>query len=171
VNRLIIGGDKRHHSHDKSFPIGIAFGSRVFICDNLAFIGDHVVRRKHTVKAKKELPGLLTDIVAPLQAQRLAQNQKLLAYQGTPRAAQRHRRRLHGPLAAPARHNAFVHHGGGVVFYAIMRSTVEYGFFAQLKEPRTPRKRCPHCGLNGLSPWVILGRRKKNRLFASSATG
>jgi hypothetical protein len=45
---------------------------------------DHVIRRKHTVKAKKELPGLLTDIVAPLQAQRLAQNQKLLAYQGTP---------------------------------------------------------------------------------------
>src|SRR4051812_2114754 len=26
------------NSHDKSFPIGIAFGSRVFVCDNLAFI-------------------------------------------------------------------------------------------------------------------------------------
>jgi hypothetical protein len=72
------------NSHDKSFPIGIAFGSRVFVCDNLAFIGDHVIRRKHTVKAKRELPGLVTEIVQPLQAQRIAQNQKLLAYQGTP---------------------------------------------------------------------------------------
>jgi hypothetical protein len=72
------------NSHDKSFPIGIAFGSRVFVCDNLAFIGDHVIRRKHTVKAKRELPGLVTEIVQPLQLQRIAQNQKLLAYQATP---------------------------------------------------------------------------------------
>src|SRR5947209_2265478 len=70
------------NSHDKTFPIGIAFGSRVFVCDNLAFIGDHVIRRKHTSKAKRELPGLVTEIVAPLQQQRLAQNQKLLRYQG-----------------------------------------------------------------------------------------
>jgi hypothetical protein len=70
------------NSHDKSFPIGIAFGSRVFVCDNLAFIGDHVIRRKHTSKAKRELPGLVTEVVQPLQAQRIAQNQKLLRYQG-----------------------------------------------------------------------------------------
>ena len=69
------------NSHNKSFPIGIAFGSRVFVCDNLAFIGDHVIRRKHTVKAKRELPGLVTEVVQPLRDQRLAQNQKLLGYQ------------------------------------------------------------------------------------------
>ena len=72
------------NSHDKSFPIGIAFGSRVFVCDNTAFMGDHVIKRKHTVKAKRELPGLVTEIVAPLQLQRIAQNQKLLAYQASP---------------------------------------------------------------------------------------
>jgi hypothetical protein len=71
------------NSHDKTFPIGIAFGSRVFVCDNLAFIGEHVIRRKHTSKAKRELPGLVQEIVAPLQQQRIAQNQKLLTYQGT----------------------------------------------------------------------------------------
>ena len=71
------------NSHDKSLPIGIAFGSRVFVCDNTAFIGDHVIKRKHTVRAKRELPGLLSEIVRPLQAQRLGQNQKLLAYQAT----------------------------------------------------------------------------------------
>jgi hypothetical protein len=68
------------NSHDKSFPIGIAFGSRVFVCDNTAFVGEHVIKRKHTVKAKRELPGLITEIVQPLQLQRLAQNQKLLNY-------------------------------------------------------------------------------------------
>jgi len=69
------------NSHDKSLPIGIAFGSRVFVCDNLAFSADHVIRRKHTVKAKRELPALLADIIRPLADQRLAQNQKLVAYQ------------------------------------------------------------------------------------------
>jgi hypothetical protein len=72
------------NSHDKSFPIGIAFGSRVFVCDNTAFVGDHVIRRKHTVKANRELPGLVTEIVAPLQQQRIAQNHQLLTYQQTP---------------------------------------------------------------------------------------
>jgi hypothetical protein len=71
------------NSHDKSLPIGIAFGSRVFVCDNLAFSADHVIRRKHTVRAKRELPGLLAEIVQPLQSQRHAQNQRLLTYRDT----------------------------------------------------------------------------------------
>src|SRR5881397_1045647 len=45
------------NSHDKRFPIGISVGSRVFVCDNLAFIGDHVIKRKHTANAKTALPG------------------------------------------------------------------------------------------------------------------
>jgi hypothetical protein len=71
------------NSHDKSLPIGIAFGSRVFVCDNLAFSADHVIKRKHTVRAKRELPALLSDIIRPLADQRLAQNHKLLAYKAT----------------------------------------------------------------------------------------
>lgn len=71
------------NSHDKSFPIGIAFGSTVFICDNMAFIGDRVIRRKHTAKAKRDLPGLLGEIIAPLQEVRAAQHQKMLTYQNT----------------------------------------------------------------------------------------
>jgi hypothetical protein len=71
------------NSNDRTFPIGLAFGSRVFVCDNLAFIGDQTIKRKHTIKSKRELPMLLGEIVAPLQAQRLAQNQKLLTYQNT----------------------------------------------------------------------------------------
>lgn len=72
------------NSHDKRFPIGIGFGSRVFVCDNLAFMADHVIKRKHTANAKKELPGLVMELIEPLAIQREAQHQKLLAYQGTP---------------------------------------------------------------------------------------
>ena len=71
------------NSNDRTFPIGLAFGSRVFVCDNLAFIGDNVIKRKHTIKSKREMPTLLAELVAPLQAQRLAQNTKLLTYQNT----------------------------------------------------------------------------------------
>jgi hypothetical protein len=36
------------NSVDKSFPIGFAVGSRVFVCDNLSFESEIVVNRKHT---------------------------------------------------------------------------------------------------------------------------
>ncbi len=36
------------NSHNKSFPVGISFGSHVFVCDNMAFVGDQVIKRKHT---------------------------------------------------------------------------------------------------------------------------
>lgn len=36
------------NSTDKSFPIGFAAGSRVFVCDNLAFSAEVVVAKKHT---------------------------------------------------------------------------------------------------------------------------
>lgn len=36
------------NSTDKSFPIGMVVGSRVFCCDNLAFHGEIVIAKKHT---------------------------------------------------------------------------------------------------------------------------
>lgn len=72
------------NSHDKSFPIGIACGSRVFICDNLAFIGDHVIRRKHTTNSKRDLPGLVAQVVEPLRAQREKQQATFQQYVETP---------------------------------------------------------------------------------------
>lgn len=68
------------NSHDKRFPIGISFGSRVFVCDNLAFSGDHVIKRKHTANAKRELPGLVAEVVEPLKLQRLSQAQTFDTY-------------------------------------------------------------------------------------------
>ena len=61
------------NSHKKQFPIGIAIGSRVFVCDNLAFNADHVIRRKHTANAKRDLPGLVAEVIEPLGEARRAQ--------------------------------------------------------------------------------------------------
>lgn len=72
------------NSHDKKFPIGISFGSRVFVCDNLAFIGDHVVKRRHTQNAKRDLPGLMAEIVEPLNDARKAQAITFDRYKATP---------------------------------------------------------------------------------------
>src|SRR4051812_10966981 len=36
------------NSTDKSFPLGFCAGNRTFVCDNLAFRSDLLVKRKHT---------------------------------------------------------------------------------------------------------------------------
>lgn len=71
------------NSHDKRFPIGIGFGSRVFVCDNLAFIADHVIKRKHTANARRDLPGLVGELVEPLALEREKQHRTVLAYKAT----------------------------------------------------------------------------------------
>jgi hypothetical protein len=71
------------NSHDKRFPIGISFGSRVFVCDNLAFSGDHVIKRKHTANAKRDLPGLVAEVVEPLRDQRVRQARMFDQYRRT----------------------------------------------------------------------------------------
>jgi hypothetical protein len=71
------------NSHDKRFPIGVGFGSRVFVCDNLAFISDHVIKRKHTANAKRDLPGLVGELIEPLAIEREKQHQTFLTYQRT----------------------------------------------------------------------------------------
>jgi hypothetical protein len=61
------------NSHDKSFPVGIGFGSRVFVCDNLAFIADTVIKRRHTANLKRDLPGIIGELIEPLALHREAQ--------------------------------------------------------------------------------------------------
>lgn len=68
------------NSHDRSFSIGIAFGARVFVCSNLSFRGDHVIRRKHTTHSKRDLPGLVAEIIEPLKEEREAQYKRVIAY-------------------------------------------------------------------------------------------
>ncbi|HET6447101.1 MAG TPA: DUF932 domain-containing protein [candidate division Zixibacteria bacterium] len=72
------------NSNDKKFPVGISFGSRVFVCDNLAFIGDNTVMRRHTVNAVRDLPGMIMQIIEPLANQRAEQQKCFQRYEATP---------------------------------------------------------------------------------------
>ncbi len=72
------------NSHDKSFPIGIGFGGHVFCCDNMSLIADQVIRRKHTVNAKRDLPAVVAEMVEPLADAREAQQKKFKLYKSTP---------------------------------------------------------------------------------------
>src|SRR5262245_3706555 len=40
-------------SIDKSFPLGFCAGNRVFVCDNLAFRSELMVKRKHTINGER----------------------------------------------------------------------------------------------------------------------
>lgn len=72
------------NSNDKIFPIGLAYGARVMVCDNLSFHGDYVIKRKHTANSRRELPGLVSELIEPLALKREAQAQTFLTYQETP---------------------------------------------------------------------------------------
>ena len=54
------------NSTDKSFPLGFAAGSRVFVCDNLAFSAELMVRRKHTTNGMKAFGAAIAGAVANL---------------------------------------------------------------------------------------------------------
>jgi hypothetical protein len=71
------------NSHDKKFPVGISFGAKVFVCDNLSFYGDQTVMRRHTVNATRDLPGMVMGIIEPLADQRDAQYRKFERYKGS----------------------------------------------------------------------------------------
>jgi hypothetical protein len=71
------------NSNDRSFPVGIGFGSRVFVCSNLAFVADHVIKRKHTANLKRDLPGVVGELIEPLALHREAQAHKLTRYKQT----------------------------------------------------------------------------------------
>jgi hypothetical protein len=68
------------NSHDKTFPAALAMGHRVFVCDNLSFCGDVVLRRKHTRFIVRDLPELIYRAVSELADFRGLQAQRLAAY-------------------------------------------------------------------------------------------
>jgi len=68
------------NSHDQSFPAGLVVGSRVFVCDNLAFSGEIVLSRKHTRWALRDLPRLVMDGVGQLGGRWHSQEERYAAY-------------------------------------------------------------------------------------------
>jgi hypothetical protein len=71
------------NSIDKSFPAALAFGSQVFVCDNLAFSGEIKVSRKHTTNIMRDLPALVGAAVMNTEMMRNNQNLRFEQYQDT----------------------------------------------------------------------------------------
>ena len=68
------------NSHDKRFPIGISIGSRVFVCDNLAFGGEVRISRKHTKFAQRDLRHLTSRAVGRLGERFLQIDERIARY-------------------------------------------------------------------------------------------
>jgi hypothetical protein len=71
------------NSHDKRFPAGLVAGNSVFVCDNLAFLGELQVTRKHTVHIMRDLPILIDATMASLVGQWRTQDKRVEAYKNT----------------------------------------------------------------------------------------
>ena len=71
------------NSHDQSFPVSFCLGSRVFVCDNLAFSAEVVVKTKHSRLVLDRLPRLVNEGVAQLVEKRGHQAKRIEAYKQT----------------------------------------------------------------------------------------
>jgi len=77
---LVVG---LRNSHDQSYPAGLVIGSSVLVCDNLAFSGEVVLTRRHTVHIQRDLPQLVNRAVGQLGDLRHQQDQRIEAYKHT----------------------------------------------------------------------------------------
>jgi hypothetical protein len=68
------------NTHDKSFAASMALGSRVFVCDNLAFSGEVTFARKHTRHAMMDLPRLVNDALGRLGTLKRSQEIRIEGY-------------------------------------------------------------------------------------------
>lgn len=132
------------NSHDKSFPVGLALGSRVFVCDNLAFSSDVNIASRHTRFIYDRLPRLVADGVAQLVAHRANQERRIECYKDLEIRGQAHLHdlvlRAYRAQAIPAqaipkvieefespRHPEFVAPTGWSLFNAATETLKEYG--------------------------------------------
>lgn len=69
------------NSHDKSFSAGLVCGSKVFVCDNLAFSGEIKMTRKHTTNIMQDLPNLVYAMISEVVQGWLSQECRYEGYQ------------------------------------------------------------------------------------------
>jgi len=70
------------NSHDKTVALSVCFGSQVFVCDNMAFSAETVIKRKHTANSRRMLPATIEEIISPLKQARIGQNMMFDRYKG-----------------------------------------------------------------------------------------
>jgi len=68
------------NSHNKLFSASMAIGSRVFVCDNLAFSGEITIARKHTRFILRDLDRLVAQAVGKISALRVTQELRIESY-------------------------------------------------------------------------------------------
>jgi len=68
------------NSHDKKFSAGLVAGTRVFVCDNLAFNGEVRITRRHTRFARRDLSHLTARAVGKLGDRFHRIDQRIAAY-------------------------------------------------------------------------------------------
>lgn len=69
------------NSIDKSFPLGFCAGSSVFVCDNLAFRSELLVKRKHTRFGAQRFQGEISRAVRTLDAFKTHETNRVKALQ------------------------------------------------------------------------------------------
>lgn len=70
------------NSHDQSFPIGLVVGSRVFVCDNLAFSSEIEVTRRHTKRVFEDFPRLIATAAGRINESAERQERRFNHYRG-----------------------------------------------------------------------------------------
>jgi hypothetical protein len=69
------------NSIDKSFPIGFVAGSRVMVCENLAFAGELLVTRKHTKHGSLRFGSDIQEAVMRLDRFKVEESLRIVAMQ------------------------------------------------------------------------------------------
>jgi hypothetical protein len=69
------------NSTDQSFPMGFCAGARVFVCDNLAFRSELMVKRKHTVNGVARFSSDIAHAVSALASFKEAETDRIAQLQ------------------------------------------------------------------------------------------
>lgn len=120
------------NSTDKTFPMGFAAGSRVFVCDNLAFRSELMVRRKHTLNGQMRFGNAIAQAVVGLQQFKELEGQRISLMQATPvtqERAESYILRSYLKGIAPLRYlpkvlsewNAPIHDHGGATLWSLLQ--------------------------------------------------
>jgi hypothetical protein len=68
------------NAHDKSYPVWLGFGARVYAGDQLSFTTDLMIRRRHTANLKRALPGVIGELIEPFIEHRETQQKTFEKY-------------------------------------------------------------------------------------------
>jgi hypothetical protein len=71
------------NSTDRSYPLGFAAGNRVFVCSNLAFSAELMVRHKHTLHGERRFSQAIAHAVSHLASFKEEEQNRIRRLQGT----------------------------------------------------------------------------------------